>query len=310
MRALLVPPVLAAMLTLAGCDIDDFNGNWQHFSRDFHYSYPCAPGSRISVETFNGSVEVSSWDENTIEIDGAKYGPTQAAADNLRIDVDHSAGSVAIRAVRPVERRNNQGARFVIKVPRAVVLERITASNGSIHTGDGIGPSHFRTSNGSVRVERLHGRLDAETSNSRVDLVDVEGDAQLRTSNGSVDVRALRGSLDASTSNGSITAQIDRTTSDVRVTTNNGSVNLELPPDFASGVRAHSSNSSITIHLPASTNAHVIASTNNDSISSDFEMKVHGEISKTHLEGDIGKGGPLIDLDTSNGGIRILRGPR
>lgn len=310
MRALLVPPVLAAMLTLAGCDIDDFNGNWQHFSRDFHYSYPCAPGSRISVETFNGSVEVSSWEENSIEISGAKYGPTQAAADSLRIDIDHPAGSVAIRAVRPVERRNNQGARFVIKVPRAVVLERITASNGAIHTFDGVGPSHLRTSNGSVRVERLHGRLDAETSNGRIDLVDVEGDTQLRTSNGTVDVRGLRGSLDATTSNSSITAEIERTTSDVRVTTNNGSVNLELPVDFAAGVRAHTSNSSITVHLPSSINAHVIASTNNDSISSEFEMKVRGGISKTHLEGDIGKGGPLVDLDTSNGGIRILKSAR
>jgi DUF4097 and DUF4098 domain-containing protein YvlB len=310
MRALLVPPVLAAMLTLAGCDIDDFNGNWQHFSRDFHYSYPCAPGSRISVETFNGSVEVTSWDENSVEIGGTKYGPTQAAADSLRIDIDRSTGSVSIRAVRPVERRNNQGARFVIKVPRATVIERITASNGAIHTTDGVGPSHFRTSNGSVRVERLHGRLDAETSNGPIELVDLEGDAQLRTSNGHVDVRELRGSLDATTSNSAITAEIDRSSSDVRATTNNGSIDLELPADFAAGIRAHTSNSSITVHLPSSTNAHVIASTNNDSISSEFEMKVHGEISKNHLEGDIGKGGPLVDLDTSNGGIRILRGGR
>ncbi len=310
MRALLVPPVLAAMLTLAGCDIDDFDGGWQHYSRDFHYSYPCDPGSRISVETFNGSVEVSSWNENSVEINGTKYGPTQAAADSLRIDIDRSAGSVAIRAVRPVERRNNQGARFSIKVPRTVALERITASNGAIHTVDGVGPSHFRTSNGSVRVEGLHGRLDIETSNGPIDLVNVVGDAQLRTSNGNVDVRQLRGSLDATTSNSPITAEIDRSSGDLRAITNNGSISLELPPDFAAGIRAHTSNSSITVHLPPGTNAHVVASTNNDSISSEFEMTVHGETSKTHLEGDIGKGGPLVDLDTSNGGIRILKEAR
>jgi DUF4097 and DUF4098 domain-containing protein YvlB len=310
MRALLVPPVLAAMLTLAGCDIDDFNGGWQHYSHDFHYSYPCAPGCRISVETFNGGVEVSSWDENNIEIDGTKYGPTQAAADSLRIDIDRGSGSVAIRAVRPVERRNNQGARFSIKVPRAAVLERITSSNGAITTVDGVGPSHFRTSNGSVRVERLHGRLDAETSNSRIDLLNVEGDAQLHTSNGTVDVRGLRGSLDATTSNGAITGEIDRTTSDVRSSTSNGSINLELPADFAAGIRAHTSNSSITVHLPPGANAHLIASTNNDSISSEFEMTVRHMEGKNHLEGDIGKGGPLVELDTSNGGIRIVKGGR
>jgi DUF4097 and DUF4098 domain-containing protein YvlB len=125
-----------------------------------------------------------------------------------------------------------------------------------------------------------------------------------------VDVRGLRGSLDSTTSNSAIRAEIDRTSSDVRATTNNGSIDLELPADFAAVIRAHTSNSSITVHLPPSMSAHVIASTNNDSISSEFEMTVHGEISKTHLEGDIGKGGPLVDLDTSNGGIRILKGAR
>ena len=125
----------------------------------------------------------------------------------MRIDIDRSAGAVAIRAVRPGQRRNNQGARFAIKVPRTVVLERITASNGAIHTEDGVGPSHFRTSNGSVRVEGLHGRLDAETSNGPIDLVNADGDALLRTSNGHVDVRQLRGSLDATTSNSAIDAQ-------------------------------------------------------------------------------------------------------
>jgi len=167
-----------------------------------------------------------------------------------------------------VERRNNQGARFTIKVPRAIVIERITASNGAIHTTDGVGPSHFRTSNGSVRVERLHGRLDAETSNGPIELVDLEGDAQLRTSNGHVDVRELRGSLDATTSNSAITAEIDRSSSDVRATTNNGSIDLELPADFAAGIRAHTFQQLDYGPPGVQHHAHVIASTNNDSISS------------------------------------------
>jgi hypothetical protein len=36
-------------------------------------------------------------------------------------------------------------------------------------------------------------------------------------------------------------------------------------------------------------------------------MRVRGEISKHHIEGSIGNGGPLIDLSTSNGSIRIMK---
>jgi len=36
-------------------------------------------------------------------------------------------------------------------------------------------------------------------------------------------------------------------------------------------------------------------------------MRLRGEISKHNIEGSIGSGGPLIDLSTSNGSIRILK---
>jgi DUF4097 and DUF4098 domain-containing protein YvlB len=72
-------------------------------------------------------------------------------------------------------------------------------------------------------------------------------------------------------------------------------------------VRAHTSNSGITLHLPGEVNARLSASTSNGSISSDFEMRMRGQFDKHHLEGSLGNGGPLIDLSTSNGSIRIVR---
>jgi len=59
--------------------------------------------------------------------------------------------------------------------------------------------------------------------------------------------------------------------------------------------------------MPALLNARVTARTTNSSISSDFEMTLHGEIGRDHMEGTIGNGGPPIDLTTSNGGIRLLK---
>ena len=43
------------------------------------------------------------------------------------------------------------------------------------------------------------------------------------------------------------------------------------------------------------------------SITSDFDVMTHGTQSKNRLEGQINGGGPLIDLSTSNGSIRIQK---
>jgi len=306
MRLLLPAVLTASLVSLTGCDFEDFGGIGK-FSRDFHYNYPMNSSATLNLETFNGSVEISSWDQNTIDINGTKYGPTQTDADNLRVNISHTPDEVTIRVERPVERRNNLGAKFTIRLPRTAHLDRIVSSNGSIHTTDGLGPSHFKSSNGSIKVEGLRGDLEATTSNSAIDLLDVEGNVTAHTSNGRVRAERLLGTLDATTSNGSIQAAIDRADRPVRVETSNGSIDLTLPRHYDHDLKAGTSNSSITVRLPAETNAHVVAHTSNSSIASDFDLTMRGEFSKSHLDAQIGSGGPLIDLHTSNGHIKLAR---
>jgi hypothetical protein len=309
MRAKFVlPAIVASLVVLAGCDIEDMDVGFQRYHEDFHFAYPLKAGGRLSVDSFNGSVEVSVWDQETVDISGTKSARTQEDAHDLKIEVDHTPDSVSIRAIRPdMYRRGNYGAKFVIKVPRRVVMDHLYSSNGAIRVMEGAGPAHLKTSNARVEVSRLKGTLTAETSNGPVELEDVDGSVEVHTSNGHIRAEGVRGSLEASTSNSSIHAVMDQVDGGVRAQSSNGGIELSLPSNVQTAVRAHTSNSGITLHLPGEVNARVMAGTSNSSVSSDFEMRVKGEISKHRLEGNIGSGGPLIDLSTSNGPIRILR---
>lgn len=304
-RTLFVIPVAAASLCLSACYIDGV-GFGEHFDKDFHSSYPLKAGGRLTVETFNGSVEISGWDQDTVDISGTKYGPTQSEADNLQVNIDATTDSVNIRVPHPSLGRN-EGAKFVIKIPRNANLDRVTTSNASIRMQDGVGPVRLKSSNGSIHVTDFRGNLDAQTSNSAIELLNVEGDATVHSSNGHIHADRLAGSLDASTSNSGIQADLTRADRSVRASTNNGSVELTFPAHFSSAVRVSTNNGGITLRLPDGANAQVSARTSNASVTTDFEIKTQGEISRNHLEGVIGAGGPLIDVNTSNGGIRILR---
>jgi DUF4097 and DUF4098 domain-containing protein YvlB len=306
MRPKVIFTALAAgLLCLTACDMDF--GDMERFNRDFHYSYGLGAKGKLAVETFNGSIEISSWDQNTVDISGTKYGPSQRAADDLKVNIDKSPDSVTIRVLRPSERRNNQGARFVIKIPRGAILDRITTSNGAIRTTDGSGPARFRTSNGPIHVASFGGTLDAQTSNGSVELLDVDGDVVAHTSNGRIYAERLNGTFEAITSNNGVHADFKRLDRPVRVETTNGPVELTLPDGFSREVRVNTNNSSITLHLPTALNAHVVARTSNSSITTDFDVRMQGEFSKNHLDANIGSGGALLDLSTSNGAIRLLK---
>jgi len=298
----------ACLALLGGCDWSDFE-NSGRFTEDFHHTYPLKPGGRLSVENFNGSIDITGWDQDSVEISGTKYGPTEEIRDAIKIDIQASADAISIRTVRPVERRGNMGAKYAIRVPRKVHLERINSSNGAIRTADLEGNARIRTSNGSVRTINLQGDLEVQTSNGTVEVQDVDGNASLKTSNGRVKAERVRGGVEAYTSNGSVTLELtsSRGSRPIKVETSNGSVELRLEAARPNEVRASTSNGSITLRMPSDTAARVRAHTSNSSISTDFSVETQGTVSKNHLEGTIGPGGPLLDLSTSNGSIRLLK---
>jgi DUF4097 and DUF4098 domain-containing protein YvlB len=270
MRIRFLLPVLAAgLLSLTACDIEGLNPG--RFTSDFHQSQPLSAAGKVSVESFNGGIEISTWEQDTVDIAATKYGSTQQMADDLEIRIDHSADAVSVRAVRPSIRHGNQGAKFVLHIPRTAVVDRITTSNGGIRVSQGSGP------------------------------------ARLHTSNGSIHVLGLAGTLDAQSSNGSITADLSRASGPVRVETSNGSIGLTLPADFRDDVRAHTSNGGITVHLPRELNARISARTSNAKITSDFDLRMQGELGRNHLDAVMGSGGALVDLTTSNGSIHLAR---
>ncbi len=217
------------MLALAACDFEDFDSS-EKFTEDFHHSYPVKSGGRLSVENFNGSIEISSWDQDTIDISGVKYANSPQMRDAIKIDIVTTDDSVHVRTVRPSERRSNMGAKYVIRVPRKTELERIQSSNGSIRVSDVQGPIRLRSSNGSIRAMNLRGNLDVQTSNGSIEVEQLDGGANLHTSNGRIRAEGVRGVLEAVTSNGSINAHLAKTESGrtVKLESSNGSIDLIL----------------------------------------------------------------------------------
>jgi hypothetical protein len=299
-----LPPVLA-VLFLTGCDFDDLGAS-DRYKADFHYTLK--PSDRLSVENFNGEVEVSGWDDPSIEITGVKYASTQSELDAIKIDVHESAALTEIRVVRPNMLHGNQGARFLIRAPRKTAVDRVTSSNGAVRVHDMTSLAILHTSNGAIRVENVSGNLDAVTSNGAIDLSSVAGKLNLKTSNGRIRGDDLTGQCEAETSNGPVTLRFkDGPEGPTRVHTSNGAVELSLAKSPRNDIRANTSNGSITLNLPSNTSAHINAETSQASVSSDFDMPNSSDSNKHRLEGNIGSGGATIELTTHNGGIHLRK---
>jgi len=161
-----------------------------------------------------------------------------------------------------------------------------------------------------IRVSDVKGELTADTSNGLIEIRGLDGNASLHTSNGAIDAEASHGRFEARTTNGKIDARLSDPAADstVRLETSNGHVELRLEGKQVPDVHVRSSNSPIVLYLPATANARVQAHTTGGSIKSDFAgvANEHARHSQD-AEGTIGTGGHILDLETRNGSIEILK---
>jgi hypothetical protein len=287
-RNVLLFSVLAGCCAMVACDdMDiDFDGG-PKVETPFHYSYDVKPGGHLDLETFNGTVEIRSWDQNKVDVSGAKYASSSQLANEIKVDSHATTDGVEVRAIHPPEHHGNMGVKFVVRVPMNYELDRITSSNGQVKVEDLVGGVRVHTSNGGIHLSRIKGNVDATTSNGAIELKELTGRAVLTTSNGHIEADHLSGPVDATSSNGSI------------------NIAFATPP--TSDIHAETNNSSIEISMPESSAVRVRASTSNSSIHSDFDVTQSGTLSKNHLEGTIHGGGPMLDLHTSNGSIHLAK---
>ena len=122
--------------------------------------------------------------------------------------------------------------------------------------------------NGGIGVEEVHGRMQLETENGGVKLTNVGGDVRATTMNGGVNVRLAGSTWDGQ---------------GLELRTTNGGVSVEVPKDY---------------------NARLETGTTNGGFHIDFPITVQGSIGR-HFITTLGKGGPLIEATTVNGGVQI-----
>jgi len=270
--------LLAAALTLAvglnaACVLDgdwfgDFDG--REYTEDFQKSFPLKADGAFSLKNTNGFIHISTWSRDEVDIQAKKIARRQESdLDRVKIEID--ATSTAVRVDTVYERLRNLRLKvnYEIKVPEGCRLELVRSTNGDLELAGRFGEVKAGTTNGDIRLESASGRVD------------------LSTTNGTIRANNVKGPVTADTTNGNVV--------------------LELV-EFSGDITADTTNGSIRLRLSGEPNAHLVARTTNGSIRTDIPITIEGRVnSRRRLEGTLGKGGPTISLETTNGSITISR---
>ncbi|HJR58948.1 MAG TPA: DUF4097 family beta strand repeat-containing protein [Vicinamibacterales bacterium] len=157
-----------------------------------------------------------------------------------------------------------------------------------------------------TRLERSNGGMFGHSNRQVEYVVRVPANAELKLStvNGGVEIAGMTGRIHAEATNGGIRGRDIAGTIDASTT--NGGVEVELSSVPAGGVKLECTNGGIRLRLPSDSKASISARVSNGGIDTEgLSLQTRGEYSGRRVEGDLNGGGPRIDLEGTNGGIKI-----
>ena len=188
---------------------------------------------------------------------------------------------IVVPAGTEVVAETGSGSITVIDISAPVAVH---AGSGSVTLENISGSAKARTGSGSITADGVGGAFNGSTGSGSITLLQTApGDVVVSTGSGSSELKGVVGSVDASAGSGRITVE-GRQTGDWKLNSGSGSVRVTLPEDAAFELDAESSSGGIDIDHP---------------------LTVQGHISKKHIRGQVRGGGPLLQIDTGSGGIRI-----
>ncbi len=179
---------------------------------------PFAAGELLDLRNVHGRVAVTSWDREEAEIVARKVGPSSAALEDIRVEVNRSSRGVQVRTRYPKKTRmwgqRYGSVHYSIRLPENADL-KIANVHGPVEVAEISGEVEAQTVNGSLRLTGHRGNVNAKTVNGGIECeFDSfgEGDRHsLRTVNGRVQLTLgpeARGQVDASAINGRVIMEL------------------------------------------------------------------------------------------------------
>jgi hypothetical protein len=232
------------------------------------------------------SEESSEW-HKTYTLDA--NGRVEIGNVNGKIIVEPSTGNtVDVVAVKKARGATPEAAKAALE--RASIVEDVSAGRVKIDT----------------KVARAEGII-FNGANVHVEYrVKVPAGAEVRfsTVNGGIDVAGLEGRVTAETTNGGVKAR--GLSGQVEATTTNGGLDIDLTRVADGGVKLECTNGGIRLRLPRDAKATISATISNGGIETGgLPLDTGGENSRRRLEARMNGGGPRIQIEGTNGGIRL-----
>src|SRR4026207_358193 len=133
---------------------------------EVNQTYQLGPGARVEVSSIRGSVEITTSNTATAEVQIIRTARTRADLEYHKIEVQQTSNGLVVRGVQDMEQRGRQNIQVnhhvILKLPRNIDLT-VSSISGSLKAGDVDGQMHVGSISGSANFGNVGGKLQVSS---------------------------------------------------------------------------------------------------------------------------------------------------
>jgi hypothetical protein len=295
-RSTLGALVAFAAFTCTACTID-LHGDGTVVSEQ--KTFQATGEVNLTLETFDGAIEVRSWERNEVSVEILRTANTAEEARALEVRTSQDGNNITVEAPRVgdvgggsfrIGSWRSPSVAFVVRAPRRMILDAATG-DGSITVGDLAGTLTLRSGDGAIRGENLEGRIKASTGDGSISMQQSRGELDVDSGDGSIRLSGHFEALKVHSGDGSVTVDATEGSEmkrDWSVSTGDGSVRVSLPSGFNAEIDAQSGDGRVTTDWPV-------------------ERRDDEDEDRRTFRGRLGSGGRTLTVRSGDGSINLSR---
>lgn len=260
-------------------------------------SYTFPECGTVAIKTQNGSITVrSAWNNKRVQLRAIKHASTEEELAALSVKDTRSAQQLTLSTHYNGESKHQGSIDYILMVPNNTNLH-LETENGIIKVSNTHGPLWASTANGSIEAESIQGSINAITKkNGSITLTAIKGVINASTNTGALSIIDAQSTIKAHTKSGAIVINAPRITphTPIDVTSNNGSITLNIPEKSHIRLHAKTDKGIVTTTCPITLDP-VTTAINESSWQS----------MKKEISGIMGTGTTRVTLNTEHGNIKV-----
>jgi DUF4097 and DUF4098 domain-containing protein YvlB len=178
----------------------------------------------------------------------------------------------------------------------------VSSGSGALYIDNAGADVRATTGSGSIKINSAKGPVEAMAGSGEIHAIGIGGDIRARTGSGNIEVeQSGPGNVEAHAGSGHL--RLHGVKGRVNARTGSGGIEADGEPQGQWDLGAGSGG--VELRFPAQASFNIDAESRSGRVTVNRQVTSQGTATRSHVQGKVGNGGPLVEIHTGSGVIQV-----